>query len=147
MISPEFKSEIASRFSSLLAFLKGKGLIKDQLTLARLFDVSKQSVSDMQNGKRLPTLEHIHILAKELKVNPNWLINGDDPMFQEETDHQEDIIVMITRAMGTGAIDQLKGEKIIQHIRQLQTELTIHKDEIAKQRNEIIELIRLGFAK
>ena len=130
-----------------MSFLKNQGLIKDQQALAELFEVSKQSVSDMQNGKRLPTLEHIHILTRELNVNPNWLINGEDPMFIKHEDQEEDTVVMITKAIGTGEVSQQKGEQFIQRFRDLESELSEQKDEIAKQRNEIIELLRRGFGK
>lgn len=147
MISPEFKSEMADRVSRLFTVLTTRGVIKDQKALADVLDTTKQSVSDMLLGKRLPTLEHINIMARELNVNTSWLINGTDPMFLASDDQDEDMIVMITKDIGTGAMDPSKGEKLIEYIRNLQIDNDSKSEEIAKQRNEIIELMRLELGK
>jgi len=45
----------------------------DQKELAQLIDVPKEYISYWESDKRQPTIEHIHILAKTLKVTPNYL--------------------------------------------------------------------------
>jgi len=95
----------------------------------------------------VPTLAHIDLLTKNLNVNPQWLISGVEPMFLEKAEEEQDMIVMITQAIGTGLIDTARGEKLIAYIRSLQTEIKDRDEEIIKLNNEIVELLRLGFAK
>lgn len=147
MISREFKSEIGIRFKLLVTMLFNRSLVKDTRQLAQILDTSVQSISDMQLGKRLPTLEHIDTLAEELNVNPSWIIRGVEPIFIEKVELEEDIIVMLTKAISMGLIDPHKGEKTIEHIRSLQIDISNRDEEILKLNNEIIELMRLGFTK
>ena len=84
------------------------------------------------------------------RFNPAFLAISDrmlEPMFVEAEKDSEDMIVMITRAMGTGLIDAAKGEKLIAYIRNLQTEIKDRDEEIIKLNTEIVELLRLGFSK
>lgn len=147
MISPEFKSKIGDRFKLLVTVLFNRNLVKDTRALAAILDTSVQSISDMQLGKRLPTLEHIDTLADKLGVNPNWLIRGVEPIFLEKGEQEEDMIVMLTKGISLGKVDPEKGEKAIAYIRSLQSGIASRDEEIIKLNNEIIELFRLGFSK
>ena len=147
MKDPDFKAGIALRFKLLVSALMNRGMVADTKELCEIMDTVPQSISDWQLGKRMPTLAHIDLLTKSLKVNPQWLISGIEPMFVEAEKDSEDMIVMITRAMGTGLIDAAKGEKLIAYIRYLQTEIKDRDEEIIKLNTEIVELLRLGFSK
>lgn len=147
MIDPDFKAGIALRFKLLVSALMNRGTVADTKELCEIMDTVPQSISDWQLGKRMPTLAHIDLLTKNLNVNPQWLISGVEPMFLEKAEEEQDMIVMITQAIGTGLIDTARGEKLIAYIRSLQTEIKDRDEEIIKLNNEIVELLRLGFAK
>ena len=147
MINPDFKAGIALRFKLLVNALVNRGLVADTKELCEIMDTVPQSISDWQLGKRMPTLAHIDMLTKTLNVNPQWLISGVEPMFLTAEKEEQDMIVMITEAMGTGLIDTLRGEKLIAYIRGLQIEIKERDEEIIKLNNEVVELMRLGFNK
>ena len=50
----------------------------DQKQLAGIIDVPKEYISYWESDKRPPTIEHIHVLAKTLKVSPNYLFGIED---------------------------------------------------------------------
>lgn len=143
MISQDFKSEIGERFKLLANLIMNRGLAGSLTDIGKLMGASTQAVSQIVKGERLATLEQINTLAKATNFNPSWLLMGTEPIFLEEPDHEEDIIVMVTTAMNNSQIPLAKGEQIIKYIREVQNGLDEKDTEIMKLNDEIIALLRV----
>ena len=129
MISAEYKEEFGDRFKALVENLVKRGAAGSNNDIADMLGVKSQALSQMLHHGRMPTMEQVYKLSEATRFNPNWLISGEEPMYLKD-DEETDIIVMITKSMGTGLIDQSKGEEIIQYIRRLQTEAVAREKEI-----------------
>lgn len=70
-----------------------------QVELARLLGVTKQSVSNWENGNIQPSIDMLEKLARALSVSSDWLLDLDDRVFieadglsAEETAHIQQVI-------------------------------------------------------
>lgn len=143
MISQDFKSEIGERFKLLVNLIMNRGLAGSLTEVGKLMGASTQAVSQIVKGERLATLEQINTLAKATNFNPSWLLMGTEPVFLEETDSEEDIIIIVTKAVNNGQIPINKGEQIIEYMRHVQNALSEKDAEILKLNDEIIALLRV----
>lgn len=44
-------------------------------------DVSQASIAMLENGKRLPTSEHLVAMYEQHRINPNYILLGLPPLF------------------------------------------------------------------
>ncbi len=124
-----FKKELGERFKILTETLLKRKIATSIGQIASFMETKSQAVSQILHNSRLPTLKQINKLSHSTGFNPNWLINGEDSMFLPEK-KEVDIIVMITKSINNGLIDKIKGEEIIEYIRQLQNEVNDRDQEI-----------------
>lgn len=54
---------------------------KNQVEFAQLVGITKQKVSNYENGIVKPTFEVLYLLAVNLHINLNWLITGNGDMY------------------------------------------------------------------
>lgn len=60
-----------------------KNLALSQTELSEKMGVTQHSFSDYENSKRFPDTRFLFKLRSLFKVNLNWLVNGEGPMFIE----------------------------------------------------------------
>ena len=69
---------IGARFKKLRESLK-----LSQQNFARQLNITQQTYSLIEKGKRLPNFKIIQILLDDFKVNLNWLVGNRGNMFRE----------------------------------------------------------------
>lgn len=79
------KSEtIGTRFKKLREHLE-----LSQEKFSRQFNITQQTYSLIEKGKRLPNIKTVMILSDNFNVNLNWLISGKGNMFREAIENIE----------------------------------------------------------
>lgn len=62
-----------------------------QADLAKLLDVSKSRISEMENGKNTTTIENFAIICEYYKVSADYLLGlSDDPELRGVDDRKEE---------------------------------------------------------
>ena len=76
MCELDIKKEIGQRFR---VFRKAIG--KKQIQLAREIGVSPSAISFIERGTSFPKINYIDFLHRNYRLNIDWLLGGDVPMF------------------------------------------------------------------
>ena len=72
----EIKKEIGRRFR---VFRKAIG--KNQFQLAQELEISTSAIKFIESGTSFPKINYIHYLHGYYRLNIDWLLGGDVPMF------------------------------------------------------------------
>ena len=81
----------------LYALRKELGLTMEKFG-ARI-GLSKQTVSALEAGDRMPTDQTIMLICREFNVRPEWLLDGSGEMFHAMT-KDEQIAAFVARTLG-----------------------------------------------
>lgn len=93
-----------------------KSLKMSQEGFGEVIGLTKSSISNIENGVRNVTDQHIRLICSEFNVNGNWLRNGTGDMFIE---NDSSIITELASEYHLDAIDK----KIIEHYVNLDSEI------------------------
>lgn len=66
-------------------------------------DVSVRSVYHVKDGTREPKLTTVNAVAKALRVTPQWLLFGDDPLAEMSVDDLTRLLLFLGRSKGQSA--------------------------------------------
>jgi len=72
------KNNYSPEISRFVEFRKSMGL--NQQDIARVLEVQRSNISNIETGRVRLTKSHLAILEKEYNLNPEWLVNGIPPM-------------------------------------------------------------------
>lgn len=81
--------------------------------MASLFDITAQTLSRYENGKRTPDNDFLEAFGKHFKLSGNWLLYGEAPIFQPSHLDQDvkDVFMMLSTLINKGAVEQEILEK------------------------------------
>lgn len=105
----------------------------NQSELARRVGCSRQTVSQWENGHiRDVTGQHLRALARELQVEPAWILSGKSDQCRSES-------------INIDPEDATLCERIHNLTPQERLEIAAHLDELDRQQREVYEKLRARF--
>lgn len=60
----------------------------DQQTMGTILGVKQNTYSQIENGRRQLTDNHIRLMEERAHINKEWLLTGEGPMFSETEDEK-----------------------------------------------------------
>lgn len=69
---------------------KGRGWTQDEF--AEKMGISKNYVSLIENGKKIPSDRLISDICREFKISKDWLVTGDGEMYCEQDDEIASVV-------------------------------------------------------
>jgi transcriptional regulator with XRE-family HTH domain len=73
--------ELAKRFVKAINYIGAEELVENDTELATALGTYQPIISQIRSGKRMPTVEMIHLVCKKFNINPAFIILGQGDIF------------------------------------------------------------------
>ena len=81
---PEQAADERFKYADIAKNVKAirQALGKSVMEMSRLTHISRTYITDFERGNKIPTTKYIRYLYEEHRVNANFILSGDGPMFR-----------------------------------------------------------------